>query len=180
MKHLTYVLLTALLILGGCKNDDDNTPIAPIDQLPPATKFGANTAGCLVNGEVHLPNKRLTLNYLARENFGLVLSNEFNDISYKIIVFFNNTSFEIGQTYILNTPFNSNVNSRTGEYTIGSNSPPSPTYFTTNNAVTGELTITHHDPDKFIISGTFWFNAKNSLGEIVEVREGRFDMIYNI
>jgi len=44
--------------------------------------------------------------------------------------------------------------------------------------VTGELTITHHDFDNAIISGNFWFDAINGSGDIVEVREGRFDMEY--
>ena len=42
----------------------------------------------------------------------------------------------------------------------------------------GELKITHHDFSNAILSGTFWFDAVNSNGEIVEVREGRFDRHY--
>jgi len=40
------------------------------------------------------------------------------------------------------------------------------------------LIITHHDFDNAVLSGTFWFDAINSEGEIVEVREGRFDVKY--
>ena len=37
---------------------------------------------------------------------------------------------------------------------------------------------TRLDEVKQIVSGTFWFDAVNDKGEKVEVREGRFDMIF--
>lgn len=49
MKKLHFLLITALILLSSCHKDDD--PIAPIDQLPPATQTGAGTFGCLVNGK---------------------------------------------------------------------------------------------------------------------------------
>jgi hypothetical protein len=42
----------------------------------------------------------------------------------------------------------------------------------------GELKITKIDVSKSIVSGTFWFDAVNSKGEKVEIREGRFDWNY--
>ncbi len=48
----------------------------------------------------------------------------------------------------------------------------------TNLIYTGELTIKRNDLSNSIISGTFWFNAINEEGEIVEIREGRFDCNY--
>ena len=42
------LLLAALLLTAACKKDK----VAPVDQLPPATTTGADTWGCLVNGEV--------------------------------------------------------------------------------------------------------------------------------
>ena len=42
-------LLAALLGLGQCTKDD------PEASLPPATQTGANTFGCLVNGQVWTP-----------------------------------------------------------------------------------------------------------------------------
>ncbi|MEW4923198.1 DUF6252 family protein [Algibacter sp. 2305UL17-15] len=181
MKHLTYVLLTALIILGGCKNDDDNTPIAPIDQLPPATKFGANTAGCLVNGEVHLPNNKslqpLSFNYINLEDFTLKISHKTNDIIYTILISVYDVSLVQGNTYPLNIEFGENA--ATGEYLINAESYPSPNYYSTTPIVNGELTITFINMEKFIMSGTFWFDAINSENTKIEIREGRFDMIYN-
>jgi len=51
-------------------------------------------------------------------------------------------------------------------------------HYTTNNDFKGELVITFFDSEKNIISGTFWFDAVNSEGEVIEVRDGRFDMKY--
>lgn len=48
----------------------------------------------------------------------------------------------------------------------------------TNILKTGELTITRVDISNSIISGIFWFDAVNEAGDIVEIREGRFDWNY--
>nr|WP_315258202.1 hypothetical protein [uncultured Flavobacterium sp.] len=53
MKNL-LLLLTIALTLSCCDKDDDK-PKNPIDQLPPATQIGANTFGCLLDGEVFKP-----------------------------------------------------------------------------------------------------------------------------
>jgi flagellar basal body rod protein FlgG len=50
--------------------------------------------------------------------------------------------------------------------------------YKTTSTITGELKITNHNFDKAILSGTFWFDAINSKGEKIQVREGRFDMEY--
>ena len=54
MKHAYFLalLLAALLGLSQCKKKRDP---APEDQLPPATQTGANTFGCLVNGQPWTP-----------------------------------------------------------------------------------------------------------------------------
>src|SRR5690554_6523302 len=50
--------------------------------------------------------------------------------------------------------------------------------FETNTEYTRELHITKLDKEKNIISGTFWFDAVNEQGTKVEIREGRFDMVF--
>ena len=50
-RFVAMRLLPALLGLSQCKKNDPN----PVDQLPPATQTGANTFGCLVNGQPWLP-----------------------------------------------------------------------------------------------------------------------------
>ena len=60
----TLLLIVIGLTLSCCNNDDDNGG----DTLPPETQTGANTVGCLVNGEVFLPkaegiNPAVVVNY---------------------------------------------------------------------------------------------------------------------
>ena len=50
--------------------------------------------------------------------------------------------------------------------------------YETSSVVRGEFKITYHNFNQAIISGTFWYDAINSNGEVVKVREGRFDMRY--
>ena len=42
----------------------------------------------------------------------------------------------------------------------------------------GEVNITKLDLVNKIISGTFWFDVKDNLGVVHQIREGRFDMEY--
>ena len=53
MKNIFFHLFLIFSLLA-CKKDDDSD-LPPIEQLPPQTTVGANTAGCLVNGEVLVP-----------------------------------------------------------------------------------------------------------------------------
>lgn len=179
MKTLKLFLICILLISASCKNDDD-TPTNPIDQLPPATQVGANTAGCLINGEVFLPfgsiaGGNLNLFYTDGLNFGLSIGEKKNNVLKNINVTSLNESLEVGQIYSL---LNFEDNSKYGLFSNDVFSPPSPKFYQTTTNITGELTITNHDFNNAILSGTFWFDAVNSEGEIVEVREGRFDMEY--
>ena len=48
----TALLLVALLSLSQCKK---NAPAPAAEQLPPATQTGANTFGCLLNGQPWMP-----------------------------------------------------------------------------------------------------------------------------
>ncbi|WP_435138441.1 DUF6252 family protein [Formosa sp. A9] len=175
MKHYILYLLLSLSFTACC-NDDDQ-PETPIDQLPPATQTGANTAGCLVDGEaIYSKGRNLTfqLFYNDGEDFGLLVSNEKNNIDRVIHVASYNESMEVGQVYQL---VGYGIDSKFGEYVIQYPDFTNKEYQTTS-IVTGELIITHHDFDNAIISGTFWFDAIDSKGNVVQIREGRFDGEY--
>jgi hypothetical protein len=45
-------------------------------------------------------------------------------------------------------------------------------------AISGKLTVTKLDTVNHIVSGRFYFTAKDSLGSKVEVTDGRFDAKY--
>ncbi|MFA7445427.1 MAG: DUF6252 family protein [Flavobacteriaceae bacterium] len=175
-KILLFIALTLVL---GCCSDDDNKPASETDKLPPATQTGANTAGCLVNGKAFLPkgyfpNGNLSCNYTNGSNFNIRISEKLGENITSVFVFINNQLVE-GETYEL-VDYSQDI--AYGVFTINTPPPPNPNFYNTTSIVTGEFTITHHDFDNAILSGTFWFDAVNSEGEIVEVREGRFDVEY--
>ena len=182
MKTLLITILAASFLLS-CNKDDDK-PIAEIDKLPPATQTGANTAGCLVNGEAFLPKGNvqggnLVLNYFGTD-FTFGIGQKSSNEPLKSIGIFLDQLIEplvVNQVYVLNSKFLENPE-KAGIYSIGSPSPPNTNFYETNETITGELLITHHDFDNAILSGIFWFDAINSEGEIVEIREGRFDVQY--
>ena len=177
MKKIILIIVILLTTLLSCSKKDDPT-LTPLEQLPPATKTGANTAGCLVNGEAFLPKGHfstgnLTCYYINQMVFSLLISERENNIAKSIYVESNNEELEVDKIYNLNMRRSSD--SKFGEFfesnVVNDN-------YSTTPEITGELVITHHDYDNAIISGTFWFDAINNAGEKIEVREGRFDMEY--
>jgi len=52
MKNILLLTISFFLLSSSCKK---NKPTNPVDQLPPETQTGANTFGCLINGEVFKP-----------------------------------------------------------------------------------------------------------------------------
>jgi len=186
MKKL-LLLFAVFTLIVSCNKDDDPTPelrIPEIDKLPPTTQTGANEVGCLVNGKAFLPEGQLTgsvnpyCGYF-HDTFSLVfriIKNKDNitgNGTESIAIYSSNVILTEGEKYILKKD-NSNHSAR---YAI-SKFPNVDTYETTNE-VTGELHITKLDKTNNIISGTFWFNAVNEQGKKVEVREGRFDMVFD-
>jgi hypothetical protein len=186
MKKLLFQFLVVLLTLFSCSKDDNKSQ-KPIDQLPPATQTGANTAGCLVNGEAFLPKGTslggpiLSCFYQQDQDgyhFGLTISEKKTE-SRLVNVSLNPEQLVENSTYSLVAITNgsANYNSNFGEFIIYSNVTSDIRYNTTNTYV-GELKVTKLNIQQRIISGTFWYDAFDINNEKVEIREGRFDMHY--
>jgi hypothetical protein len=179
MKALFFTFLLFIAFLFNSCKKEDNKPINPIDQLPPATQIGANKAGCLVNGEVFLPKGYgIILNCFYQDglNFGLSIAETKNQKLRSVGIGILNENLREGATYQLGQN-SRDGSSKYGSYTIYYDNYRPDEYETTSSII-GELKITYHNFDKAIISGTFWFDAINSNGEKVQIREGRFDMQY--
>lgn len=179
MKYILSILLVVLFC--SCSKSDDNTPNKggrEIDKLPPISAVGANTIGCLVDGEAFLPygdfmgsggNPRcdyieLTLNlsfftyYKSSKSGSMLVIGSQKELLVE------------GKTYSL---VKSDTNRQYGEFFIWDKQID-----LNFKSTVGELHITRFDRILGIISGTFWFDAVNMKGEKVEIREGRFDMKY--
>ena len=182
MKNLISILIIST-ILSCCSKDTNVLGNAGNDQLPPETQTGANTVGCLVNGKVFLP-KAEGINPEVNCFYQLVNGEYFFTMAFSDMRGAGNLTtsvqtsrviLQVGETYILNknTIDNGDYTGAGAGYLTSVNN-----IYRTNSTVTGELKITKLDPSNSIISGIFWFDAKNVIGEIVEIRQGRFDWRY--
>jgi hypothetical protein len=182
MKNLLILLLTTFA-LSCCNKDDETKPKTELEKLPPATQTGANTAGCLINGEVFIPHQEglspsLQCNYEYIDGefyFNIAFSDSRNGGVKSVSVNHNRVTLHSGNIYTLNK---NTVND--GDFTGGGGTyfPTLQNFYRTNTLKTGELKITRLDLSNSIISGTFWFDAVNAAGDKVEIRQGRFDMHY--
>lgn len=84
-------------------------------------------------------------------------------------VFTDSPFLEEGENYFFKSGVKGYANA---EYDFGSK------FYSISPSDSGNLLITKHDPTRRILSGRFWFDATNSAGEKVEIREGRFDILY--
>ena len=178
--RLFTIFTIILLITTSCSKDKDCDN--PIDCLPPITQTGANTAGCLVNGKVLIPDGRglntgsvLKAQYTYSGEgdddfvFGLSISDLTSGGSKMMLIRIRNKILVEGEIYELKSEGSNSIGSYNNGY-IGS-------YVTTDDH-RGELVISHIDPASRTVSGTFWFDAADNDGEVVEVRNGRFDVFY--
>ncbi|MBA5793568.1 hypothetical protein H1R17_05045 [Flavobacterium sp. xlx-214] len=185
-KSILFLLLTVALI--SCKKDDEilqpTLNSTEIEKLPPTTQIGANTAGCLLNGVAvvaegdewseknpHCGYDQGAFVLLFRQNI-----TEGGHIGTQAVYITtnSNTILEENTKYTIKEQ-------ESGKfamfYVIGDGSIADERYYTTTSNV-GELYISKLDKEKNIISGTFWFDAVDSQNKKAEIREGRFDVVY--
>jgi hypothetical protein len=155
-------------------------PVSELSKLPAATQTGANTFGCLINGQAFVPQNRsllegpkLQCNYIYTAGgyyftVGGVNKNS-GGITSDVIIFTDSLAIKDGQTIKL---ADDGRGKAFGEYYLVN--PP----YQTNKTLTGELNITKFDTIKQIISGTFYFNVLDNALDTVKITDGRFDMPY--
>lgn len=184
MKPLLLIFLCSLLIGSSCRK---HKPVDPVSQLPPETQTGANTFGCLVNGQVFKPGgnslsgpnlssvyQYLYLNSLNGYVFSVNAADKKDPCDIKQIGFrFDSISMNVG-TYLLTLMQKGKGG---GGYQL---LKCSQTFeeFLTNDQVAGQLNLKKFDTINQIASGTFWFNAVNPNGDTVKITDGRFDVRY--
>ncbi len=176
MKIIQLILIMGLALNTSCDKDDDQTPI---DQLPPATQTGAQTFGCLINGEPFVPPR-----------FGRNSPRAFYQFvrgAYTLGISAKKGGGEELQTVIIGAIDINSLN--TGSHELTSELPGNfiAKYLlgggivlnsVTTNDNSGVINITKYDQENFIISGTFSFTVKDPDGNKIEITEGRFDLNY--
>ncbi len=184
-----FLLLLITLFFGCIRDNDDGTN----DALPSISMEGKNTFGCTIDGEVFIPkkeqrsfyntSKKLEVKYYYEhynnyEGYSLSI-HAHNDYTRKgifISLYQGIEELQENMTYDFqeNSPNNINgiftwVNDPNTQNSRGE-------YYTQPNS--GKLNIIKLDTINKIISGTFWFDAVDYYGNNSEIRNGRFDLIY--
>ncbi len=171
MKNLLFLILT-VLTLTSC-DKDDNKPKTELEKLPPATQTGARTFGCLLDGVAFIPGnenlaKDCVYQYVNGYYFSLQGTTYVNKESFRLGLSTDNLKIEEGKTYTLQNKIDGNASGKYfddfGNYTTLTEK--------------GEMTITKLDLTKNIVSGTFFYDIKDSNGILHKITNGRFDMSF--
>lgn len=170
MKYtLLPASLLAALLLSACAKDDD-----PTAQLPPETRSGANTFGCLVNGQPWTP--------LGRDSYSI-----YYDAAYRhgtLNISTSRYTADDASQYQLITLGSDSIKSA-GNYPLIIAGHQEALFIDTKTGcrfLTGDphyrqgtLIITRLDLQAGIISGTFSFTLAKPGCDTVRVTQGRFD-----
>ena len=188
MRPVLYsFLLLTFFIFSQCKK---SIPANPIDELPPETQTGANTFGCLVDGKAFKPGGASLSGGSFRcfyQNLGSAINGGYY---FGVSGTFRNNSNGSGSTVGLytdsfkieaNTKYKPLIRVKGNPYALYSSYTSNlsyQSYETDGSTYKGEFWIKKLDTISQIVAGTFWYDAVNTAGQKVEIREGRFDMHY--
>jgi len=173
MRYKLQLIFSGLLLLAAsCNKKDDDQPI---DKLPPATMTGANTFGCLVNGEPWLPHSEAiwdpALNMIHAQwptgewqlKVGATKEYSGGDKDVYQIFILNVWNPVLGENSLSYSNRIYQDLKGCGEYHLDTTTAHS-------------MFITRLDLANYIASGTFSFTAINAnCPDTIRVTEGRFD-----
>lgn len=173
MKH-TLLPALALLLLAQCKKADSG----PVSALPPETQTGANTFGCLVNGQPWTPrgnngfsNYQVDFdpNYRGGEVGIHTYRYDDRSITFQSLIFGGDSIKQLGR-YLLN------VQPRSATFTDSGRPVGCQDYDSRYGSYCrGSMTLTRLDRAAGIVSGTFEFILAQSGCDTIKVTQGRFD-----
>ena len=192
MKKLIYIL-SFFLLLSGCSKD--NNPTDPLAKLPPETQTGANTFGCIINGQVFYPRDG-TSSLFNPGGKGLKIwgapggNREYNEFEIRnlqdgkpcsrmIIHLQSLHQNQIGDYIWKTSNFQNSIDGLMQNYVFARifDSTSNSWKFYGSYENSGKVTITKYANDNTIISGTFSGKLRlfNGTDEI-EIQSGRFDI----
>jgi len=181
---MKYTLVFIILLSGlfACRKSSSNKK----DQLPPITQTGANTFGCLVNGQVFTP-QGFEQNHPA---FDMIVDPTFQNGNFGITVFNKKRKMhmDIGSNEINNIGVYP-INDFTRLVTVSIYNDMTNCYFgpsmqcilTGPCYVNGNLTLSRYDLSNKIFSGTFEFTLYDPeiSCDTFKITQGRFDKKLN-
>ena len=186
MKNQTikiYLVLLTTLLLGCSENENIVLPETK-DELPPITQTGANTFGCLIDGNVFIPKDKTGytppgggtpkgIEILGNNSVFVIQARNYTNIYIYIYIPENlpiKTTYKFGSSpgvsYGLNSPNLPHL------FCIINNKK----FLSSKNS--GEITFTKANFNSKIYSGVFNLTLKNqdNPNETLEIKDGRFDI----
>ena len=183
MKRLLFVVAwLPLLLYSACTPDDDlaprpgETPLETLDRLVPITQHGAGTFGCLVNGEVWIPEVDGASDVAADAITGI--SNP-NSLSIQLVK--EPLSDMRDQRMTIGTLFQTDKETpmKSFSFFYDVDKVGSCVSIKIDTSLTNFIRIEHYDDDLQIVSGQFSCTFQEiGCNEIVHVTNGRFDLKY--
>ena len=184
MRNLFLYAGLLLGLLASCKKED-----TPLQQLPPATQEGKQTAGWLLEDRAWIP-KRSTIStgdpvngYWRKTRGGRSLSISFRQFSKDEVwgVSFFVPDIRQAGIFTLNQlpAITSGLRNAGYGHCYYTQPGPAVSYYTGPDAP-GQLIITRFDTTNNIVSGTFEMTPRqDGGGPTVEVTHGRFDLHFD-
>ena len=172
MKQNFFLLIFSFMVLL-CNQCRKHT-----DELPPETQTGAGTLGFTIDGKVYKMNFPTAFSTYIYMNFpypyssGYFLTVGVSQTEWGVGILTDSLQVFEGQTYFLN-------NNQFSKGKASASFDISGKIYYSKPYLSGELMITKLDSLNQIISGTFWFDAIDTLSNTtVQIRDGRFDLHY--
>ena len=180
MKYFFFVLS---IFLAACTSDDDltprpdETPLEALNRLVPITQTGAGTFGCLVNGELWIPEVDGASDVAADALVGI--SNPFNLSITAIkepISDNRDQALKIGSVFAINTESKLKTFSFFNDEDLSGNC----VIIEVDTNSTNYILIDIYDNVNRIISGRFkcTMQEPDCPDTKIEITEGRFDLRY--
>lgn len=154
--------------------------------LPPITMEGKNTMGCTINGEIFtVSGKQIRGSWLYKGTYAIYQLN----ITTFYVIGKQNKPNQMGVTINLQVNEDQTIYELNNkELSVGyvrmwvDDHIFADTHFSTNNEFKGRVEILKLEYDKVLkegfVAGLFEFDAIDSRGEVIQVREGRFDLSF--
>ena len=167
MKPAAYILLLLSFLYITCK---DKESINPIDTLPPETQTGAQTFGCLVNGQAWVPSVPFPLNRLTVDYYqgGFSIRATLKKDGRNQTISINKFSVLKSDKYVLTT-YNNSSDGQLFDYNTSCS-------YDTDSINIGLLEMTRVDTINGYFSGRFSFTIGVAGCDTIRVTNGRFDV----
>ena len=165
MKPVQFILLTTLMCLW-CASSCKKNEVKVWTELPPATQTGANTIGCLVDGQLWATGKLMgSFKFPA-------MSATYLDHGTYVNLNFGAQGKEGLMGFIINNP---KIGDNGAKVNWSFKFKPNCTSYT---EILSGIQITKMDLEKGILSGLFAFDVPCSedADRVLHITEGRFDM----